>query len=79
MAEFKWHLFPMEMPEEGERDYIVMGPKGGLRLAKGFKKAPFASYVTHEFYCTKGGNGRKVIWDDEVYAWAEIPPLEVKR
>ena len=20
MAEFRWHLFPMEMPEEGERD-----------------------------------------------------------
>lgn len=78
MSEFKWHLMADEKPEEGECDFIVMGHKGGLKLAKGFRETPgFLS--ESEFYCTKGGHGLMTIWSEDVYAWAEIPILEVKQ
>lgn len=78
MSEFKWHLMADEKPEEGECDFIVMGHKGGLKLAKGFRETPgFLS--ESEFYCTKGGHGLMTIWSEDVYAWAEIPMQEVKR
>ena len=75
MAEFKWHLMEVDTPEEGERDYIVMGHKGGLQLAKGYRVPTWC--VGTWFYCTKGDKGRKRIEAEDVYAWAEIPPLEV--
>lgn len=74
MVEFKWHLMAEEVPKEGECDYLVMGHKGGLQLAKGYKVPTL--YLGTYFYCTKGDNGRKRIEADDVYAWAEIPPLE---
>ena len=75
MTEFRWHLMDGDVPEEGERDYIVMGHKGGLQLAKGYKVLTWrpAAY----FYCTKGDAGRRKIETEDVYAWAEIPPLKV--
>ena len=76
MTGFKWHLMADEVPEEGECNYLVMGHKGGLQLAKGYA-APKWRLGTY-FYCTKGDSGRKRIDSEEVYAWAGIPSLEVE-
>ena len=73
MAEFKWHLMADEAPDEGECDYLVMGHKGGLQLAKGYKVPTWCPDTW--FYCTKGGKGRKIIEAKDVHAWAKIPPL----
>lgn len=75
MSEFKWHLMADEAPEYGERDYLVMGHKGGFQLAKGYRKSRV--WDGTYFYCTKGDRGRKRIEAKDVHAWAEIPPLEV--
>ena len=74
MAEFKWHLMDEEMPEYGVKDYLVMGPKGSLRVARGFHQGhlgPLGAYFHGSSIWSY------IIEADEVYAWAEIPPLEV--
>lgn len=73
MAEFTWHLMADEVPKEGECDYLVMGHKGGLQLAKGY--STYRHCLGSYFYCTKGNAGRKRIESEYVYAWAEIPPI----
>ena len=73
MAEFTWHLMAEELPEYGKRNYLVIGPKGGLKIARGFREGvggPFGAHF-HTYH-----NGYGFIDADEVYAWVEIPPLE---
>jgi len=70
MSEFRWHKMSDEVPEDGMRDYLVMGPKGGLKIARGYREGhggPFGAY----FKLSKGGYD--FIDANEVYAWAEIP------
>ena len=74
MAEFKWHLMADEVPEYGMKDYLVMGPKGGLKIARGYHEG-FNGPLGAHFHRNKNGFG--IIADEEAYAWAEIPPLEV--
>ena len=74
MAEFKWHLMDEEMPPFGKCDYLVMGPKGSLRVARGFRRGHLGPLDA----CFHGSNSWSgIIEADEVYAWAEIPPMEV--
>lgn len=72
MSEFKWHLMAEEVPEFGMREYLVMGPKGGLKLAHGYvmgHDGPLGAY----FKTSVGGYD--FIDARKVHAWAEIPPL----
>ena len=69
MSEFRWHKMSDEVPEGGMRDYLVMGPKGGLRIAHGYRGGDGTSGgYFHEY---KTGHG--FIDPKDVYAWAEIP------
>ena len=75
MTEFKWHLMAEEAPEYGMREYLVMGPKGGLKLAYGYVEGHGGPLGT--YFKTSVG-GYDFIDARKVYAWAEIPTLEVQ-
>lgn len=72
MPEFKWHLMSEKKPEHGVRPYLLMGPKGGLRIAHGYDDGGTEPHF-HDYK-----NGYGYIDPKHVHAWAEIPPLEVE-
>jgi len=72
MAEFTWHKMTEEEPPESVKDYVVMGHNGGLIIANVYGYSRFAG--CKEFI--RCGSENTYIPLDEVYAWAEIPPLE---
>lgn len=70
MNEFVWHDMEDEHPKIGKNDYLVLGVKGGLYLAKRFEE----SYNGQHYYFrdTRGNN----LYQEQVLAWAEVPPYE---
>jgi len=76
MTEFKWHLMAEEAPEYGMGEYLVMGPKGGLKLAHGYVMGHYGPLGS---YFKTSVSGYDCIKAEKVHAWAEIPPLEVQR
>jgi membrane protease subunit (stomatin/prohibitin family) len=72
MTEFKWHLMAEEAPEYGMREYLVMGPKGGLKLAHGYVMGHYGPLGS---YFKTSVSGYDCIKAEKVHAWAEIPPF----
>lgn len=73
MSEFKWHMMAEGMPEKGKKDYLVMGPKGGLYLAPRFEG--YGESGDDVWFRDTRGNHH---YPDEVLAWAEVPKLEAQ-
>lgn len=67
MSNFTWHDMADERPEIGNNDYIVLGIKGGLYLAKRFEGISDSDVW---FRDTRGNH----LEPDKVLAWAEVPP-----
>jgi len=71
VSEFKWHMMAEEMPEKGKKDYLVMGPNGGLYLAPRFEG--YGERGDDVWFRDTRGNFH---YPDKVLAWAEVPKLE---
>jgi len=71
VSEFKWHMMAEEMPEKGKKDYLVMGPNGGLYLAPRFEG--YGEDGNDVWFRDTRGN---LHYPDKVLAWAEVPKLE---
>ena len=71
MAEFQWHKMADEAPRRGVRDFVVIDRWGGTAIAHAYVETDYPY-----FRLSKSGN--MLIERDFVYAWAEIPPLEVE-
>lgn len=69
MIEFVWHDMGEEQPTKEYGDFIVLGSRDGIYLAKRYTDAPLGRY----FVETRG----RQINADKVKAWAEIPAYEV--
>lgn len=67
MSEFVWHDMMDEHPKIGKNDYLVLGVRGGLYLAKRFAEGYDGK---HYFRDTRGNN----LYQEQVLAWAEVPP-----
>lgn len=65
MSEFVWHDMDKEQPTKEYGDFIVLGSRDGIYLAKRYTDAPWGRY----FVETRG----RQINADKVKAWAEIP------
>ena len=65
MSEFVWHDMGEEQPTKEYGDFIVLGSRNGIYLAKSYIDAKWGRY----FVETRGRH----IYADKVKAWAEIP------
>lgn len=66
-AEGFWHLMADERPRDGKGRYVVVHSGGGMYCATEYEDGLF--HVPWRTEC--------VMEDDDVKAWAELPPLEV--
>lgn len=66
MSDFVWHEMESEWPAEGRGNYLVLGPKGGVYLAK-----KFTGYDSTYWFKDMNGNHH---YTHEVVAWAVVPP-----
>ena len=68
MTEFEWHMTADETPQFGKGKFLLMGPSGGLYLAKEYKRYPGGPY-----FKTYSG---LIVGPGKVLAWAEVPALK---
>lgn len=69
MSEFKWHLMSEERPADGNGNYILLGNKGAMYYANRYHDVGL-------FHVPNNRDNMKS--DNEIKAWAEIPPMEVE-
>jgi len=69
MSEFRWHLMAEEAPEDGNGNYILLGNKGAMYYANRYHDVGL-------FHVPNNRDNMKS--DNEIKAWAEIPPMEVE-
>lgn len=70
MSEFKWHDMRAEQPERGSGNYIIVGRRGGIYLARRFE-----GYGDTVWFRDTRGNHH---YPEEVQAWAEVPKYKAE-
>lgn len=68
MSEFRWHMMADERPGRDRGNYVVLGVRGGVYLAREYIDESWGRYF-------REGHGHHID-ADKVLAWAEVPPLE---
>lgn len=70
VTEFAWHEMRDGAPEDGDAKYLLVGKRGAMYMAHGFKRVG----TRDMFYVPN--NRSNLMEFDLVKAWAAIPPYE---
>jgi len=68
MVGFTWHDMTDDRPARGVGNFLVLGVKGGLYLARRFE-----GYGNEVWFRDTRGNH---LYPEQVKAWAQVPPYD---